>query len=45
MAAKVGTEQQNNNLPRGSALDPDMKVVKNYVRKTAEDPANQDETQ
>ena len=32
-------------LPKGSALDPDMKVVKNYVRKTADDTANQDETQ
>ena len=28
------------NLPKGSALDPEMKVVKNYVRKAADDPAN-----
>ena len=25
------------NLPKGSALDPEMKVVKNYVRKTADE--------
>ena len=28
-------------MPKGSALDPEMKVVKNYVRKTA-DEANGD---
>ena len=33
--------QAANNLPEGSALDPEMKVVKNYVRKTA---TEQDET-
>ena len=34
---------QTDNLPKGSALDPEMKVVKNYVRKTAEDAGNEGE--
>lgn len=35
--AKAPGQQAAENLPKGSALDPDMKVVKNYVRKTAEE--------
>ena len=48
-ASKMNNNAENstaaNMLPKGSALDPDMKVVKNYVRKTADDTANQDESQ
>ena len=46
-ASKMNNNAAENSaaLPKGSALDPDMKVVKNYVRKTADDNANQDETQ
>ena len=47
-ASKMNNNAENsaaaNMLPKGSALDPDMKVVKNYVRKTADDNGNQDET-
>ena len=38
-AAAAGT---TDNLPKGSALDPEMKVVKNYVRKTADDVATEE---
>ena len=39
-STKMEKPQEGETLPTGSALDPNMKVVKNYVRKPAEEAAN-----